>query len=211
MGQKVHPLIFRSLIFKNYINNFYINISKNKYYLINILIIYLLYYNFYNICYLRNNYVDININLYINKFIIILLFYNNLKYSIINLKYIFILLNYFNYYYYKIYNYLCILKIKYTDNINIIIFYIKQYYLKYKSLRLVFDYLYNNLLKKYNYSIKGLKIKFSGCFKNSLKTKVEIYTYGNISLSTLTNKIKYINDIINTKYGILSIKVWINM
>ena len=37
MGQKVHPLIFRGLIYKNYLNNFYINISKNKYYLINIL------------------------------------------------------------------------------------------------------------------------------------------------------------------------------
>nr|BBB58163.1 small subunit ribosomal protein 3 [Plasmodium simiovale] len=214
MGQKVYPLIFRSLVYKNYVNSFYINIVNNKYYLINILLIYFLYYNLYNVNNYRSyNYFDININFNINKFVIIFLYYNNIEYSIIyNLRYIFILLNYFNYYYYKYYNYMCYLRIKYINliNINVIMFYVKQYYIKCRSLKLIFNYLYNDILKKYNYNIKGLKIKFSGCFKNSLKTKIEIYTYGIISLSTLYSNIKYFNDIIKTKYGILSIKIWIN-
>ncbi|KYO03778.1 putative ribosomal protein S3 (apicoplast) [Plasmodium gaboni] len=214
MGQKVHPLIFRGLIYKNYLNNFYINISKNKYYLINILLTYFIYYNIYKICnYKEDNYINISINFNINKFIITFFLYNK-YYNIYNLKYIFILLNYFNYYYYNYYNYICYLKIKYINNINninVIIYYIKKYYIKYKSLKLIFDYLYTNILKKNNFNIKGLKIKFSGRFKNSLKTKTEIYIYGIISLSTLNNNIKYINDIINTKYGILSIKIWLNI
>nr|BAL70626.1 small subunit ribosomal protein 3 [Plasmodium coatneyi] len=213
MGQKVYPLIFRSLVYKNYINNFYINIVNNKYYLINVLLIYFLYYNLYSMNSYKNyNYFDIYINFNINKFIITFLYYNNIKYSIYILKYIFVLLNYFNYYYYKYYNYICYLRIKYVNiiNVNMIMFYVKQYYIKYKSLKSIFSYLCNDILKKYNYNIKGLKIKFSGCFKNSLKTKTEIYTYGIISLNTLYNNIKYFNDIIKTKYGILSIKIWMN-
>ena len=62
MGQKVHPLIFRGLIYKNYLNNFYINISKNKYYLINILLTYFIYYNMYRIC----NYKEDNLPFTIN-------------------------------------------------------------------------------------------------------------------------------------------------
>ncbi|GAW84747.1 small subunit ribosomal protein 3 (apicoplast) [Plasmodium gonderi] len=214
MGHKVNPLIFRSLIYKNYINNFYINIINNKYYLLKILLIYFLYYSIYNnICNNNNNYINIHINFDINKFLIIFFLYDkNIVYNNYNFKYIFILLNYFNYYYYKYYNYICYFKFKYIHNIdiNMIMFYVKQYYIKYKSLKLIFDYLYNNILKKYNYNIKGLKIKFSGCFKNSLKTKVEIYTYGIISLNMVSNNIKYLNDIIYIKYGILSIKIWLN-
>ncbi|CRH02947.1 ribosomal protein S3, putative (apicoplast) [Plasmodium relictum] len=212
MGHKVHPLIFRSNIYKNYLNNFYLNIYKNKYYLINILLIYFLYYSIYKIFNNKkiNFYININVYFYINKFIIIFFLYNNN----INFKYIFILFNYFNYYYYKNYNCVCFLKIKYIknilNNINIIMFYIKKYYIKYKSLRLIFDFLYKNILKINNNNIKGLKIKFSGRFKNSLKTKIEIYTYGIISLNNLYNNIKYINDIINTKQGILGIKIWLN-
>ncbi|CRG98231.1 ribosomal protein S3, putative (apicoplast) [Plasmodium gallinaceum] len=209
MGQKVHPLIFRSNIYKNYLNNFYININKNKYYLINILLIYFLYYNLYRVFdYKYNYYININIYFYINKFIVIFLLFNY-----INLKYIFILFNYFNYYYYNIYNFICYLKIKYINNyynnINVIMFYVKKYYIKYKSLKLIFDFIYNNFLK-YNNNIKGLKIKVSGRFKNNLKTKTEIYIYGIISLNILNNNIKYLNNIINTKQGILSIKIWLN-
>lgn len=71
MGQKVHPLIFRGLIYKNYLNNFYINISKNKYYLINILLTYFIYYIKYIIK---------------NIFKIKLINYNNIKINNINKK-----------------------------------------------------------------------------------------------------------------------------
>lgn len=58
-------------------------------------------------------------------------------------------------------------------------------------------------------SIKGIKIKISGRLNGINIARSETQSYGLMPLHTINNEIKYTNQYVKTKYGIIGIKVWL--
>ncbi|MGX7577211.1 30S ribosomal protein S3 [Candidatus Vidania fulgoroideorum] len=57
--------------------------------------------------------------------------------------------------------------------------------------------------------IKGIKIVLSGRLNGSDLSKKEKFLTGSIPLHTIKEHIKYYNNFLKTKYGIIGIKIWI--
>lgn len=57
--------------------------------------------------------------------------------------------------------------------------------------------------------VKGLKIQIKGRFKGASRTQVRIFEKGSIPLQTISSKIGYSLNHVNTSYGVFGIKVWV--
>ncbi|QSW37679.1 hypothetical protein JS520_00705 [Candidatus Vidania fulgoroideae] len=65
-----------------------------------------------------------------------------------------------------------------------------------------------NIIQKTNFrNIKGIKIIISGRINAAEIARTEKYTIGNVSLIQLTTKLLYKEQVIHTKYGLIGIKI----
>ena len=61
----------------------------------------------------------------------------------------------------------------------------------------------------YGSKIKGVKLQIKGRFNGVPRSKIRVFEKGRIPLQTVSSKINYSLNHINTSYGVFSIKVWI--
>nr|UIC71731.1 ribosomal protein S3 [Rhopalocnemis phalloides] len=210
MGKKSNPLSFRFIKYYNYYSIWFCKKSYYSYFLhedkkirklIKNNIKFLKFYIYYEIYYIeikrKINLIQIVIHIISNYYVL-----NNIK-NIIN----------------KLRNQI-IINILYKNN-NLIINKIKNTYLypniitKFIINQLKKTISLNKILKKILkltekiIIIKGIKIKIAGKIYNKEKQYYEYIKEGLISLQTIKKKIYYNIYKIKTKYGILSIKIWI--
>ncbi|MGX7589230.1 30S ribosomal protein S3 [Candidatus Vidania fulgoroideorum] len=65
--------------------------------------------------------------------------------------------------------------------------------------------------KAMEYAIRGIKISISGRLNGNDIARKEIYKLGKVQLICIDNKISYSSSLSKTKYGIICVKVWINL
>lgn len=201
MGQKVHPLIFRSKIFpeyKNYYNNF--NKFTDVITCINIYR-YIVFYKKLNIVdvYLRKTHSEVYMCL-------LVLFSKNQYYG--NKKLIYTILssiqkNFNDTLFINLY----VLKHPLLST-KFILNYIIIRYKSYKSsLRKLVKEIVILLLNKYK--IKGIKLLVSGRINGVQRAKTETFKFNEVSLHKLNLYVRYDTIDLNTKYGILGFKLWL--
>ncbi|MGX7589374.1 30S ribosomal protein S3 [Candidatus Vidania fulgoroideorum] len=199
MGNKINPICYRSKLRNIWINKYY---SKNYFREINLINKLKIYLS--NFCdYLDKLEIEIiNSNLIINIYSLnpgliigkngenILKIKNYIIkkfkfYSYIDIKEYTGIDKDFNYLFFNIIN-----KIKFRENY--------KYFLK-KS--------FNILFKK---NIIGIKVIISGRLNGSDLSKIECVNRGRVPLQTYNNNIFFNKKYINTKFGLVGIKIWIN-
>nr|BBD21428.1 ribosomal protein S3 [Babesia rodhaini] len=233
MSKIISPIILRSKIFNQYLNNPFLYF-KNKYKNIesyfkffNIYINFILLFRnklkkfkYFNIKYLYCS-VD-NINLKTVKI--------NIIFSKLKKKFIIFILNfllninlYFNYFKkFKFYgchsnNKFFILTFKLISYYNLFtpLNYLKYKFSSYKYFRKKLIYYCRKLMKykyKNRFNILGIKILCSGrAVSWDNRTKIDIITVGNILIKTIKSRFFYYYDTIHTYKGSFGVQIWLNV
>lgn len=94
--------------------------------------------------------------------------------------------------------------------INVIYNYIRSKLLQYVSVKKLYNCIYFFIRKNYRFKYNpfGLKIVISGRVTNFEKAITEKIIMGNCPLQTMTNYIIYKNFVLQTKYGLIGVKIW---
>lgn len=202
MGQKVHPLIFRSKLFPHYINiynTFYFLPNKVSYYLT--FLKYIDTYKLQEVLYVQLK--EYSNNYYLFKII----FYSKESFFLNKSKFKFFISTFFknNYNFPKICIKFVILKNPLLST-SFILKYISE---KIKSTKVSLRKFIPQLAVLINtlYKIKGFKCLLSGRINGIQMAKIETFKFNESSVQHINSFIKYNSTKIHTKYGILGVKI----